>query len=75
MPVHKWDGQRRTKQRGAYMAVTVAIMPAFVVRVFTVDRDDLIEESSQVVNALVEDGQKTVTVPAVNPLFETAFVI
>jgi len=28
-----------------------------------------------VVNALVEDGQKMVAKPAVNPLFETAFAI
>src|SRR5687768_9562096 len=30
---------------------------------------------SMVVNALVDDGQKMVTVPAANPLFKRAFVI
>ncbi len=67
------------------MAVPVAVVPAGVVRILAVLRDDLIEESSKslnaplsysiVVKALVEDGQKIVTVPDFNPLLERTSAI
>jgi hypothetical protein len=56
-------------------------MPAFVVSVLAVLGDDLMKSrrkslktppsNSMVVSALVDEGQKTVAVPAVSLLFET----
>lgn len=48
LPVNKWDRERGTQQGGADMAVAVAIMPARVVGILAVGRNDLIKEPSQV---------------------------
>ena len=46
--VHKRNRQGRTEQRGADVAVAVAIVPTCIVGILSILWDDLIEESAQI---------------------------
>lgn len=58
LSIHKWNGEQGSKQHCANVAVTIAIVPAFVMRALSILRNDLIEQPAQIANCptFVFDG-------------------